>query len=351
MNNLSQIIKEYDAILYKNRNIDKINKEILLFEKNILEFKNNQIALLQKLINYFDKKESNYLRGNIDLNDFYLDLKFNILKNDTEKKSIDKEFSPTSPNSRNKNQYNDNSSSLPTFVKSYEFKPKNKIFISKEKLENSIKNNKTLKEKEEIDNTLYKNERKKFKDKIVNKSSCLFQIQENIKNKNYLEKNILDNDEIDNSQNVNSTLSKPQNIFNDIMPNNIINEINNDINDLNSIVINKNNDSDKDDDENIKHIKFLKRQNNPMKLNKIALFDKSESQNNNKKNDSCESDISSLEDNQKEDDNFEVKNICSRKSVNGFIKNNKLGFIIRDKSRKATKRAKKLGVNAKDFLI
>ena len=48
---------------------------------------------------------------------------------------------------------------------------------------------------------------------------------------------------------------------------------------------------------------------------------------------------------------LKVKKITSRKSVNIFVKNNKLGFIIRDKNRKATKRVKKLGINANDFLI
>ena len=45
------------------------------------------------------------------------------------------------------------------------------------------------------------------------------------------------------------------------------------------------------------------------------------------------------------------KIICSRKSINVFVKNNKLGFMIRDRRRKTTKRTKKLGINANDFLI
>ena len=98
--------------------------------------------------------------------------------------------------------------------------------------------------------------------------------------------------------------------------------------------------------------KLLKRQNNPIKYNKIdTLFEISESRNNdNEKDDSSQNNKSFLENSQK-DDIFEVKKINSRKSVNGFLKNNRLGFIIRDKSRKATKRAKKLGANANDFLI
>ena len=89
-----------------------------------------------------------------------------------------------------------------------------------------------------------------------------------------------------------------------------------------------------------------------MKYNKIdTLFEISESQNNNnEKNDSSQSDKSSLENNKKEDDNFEDKKNYSRKSI-GFVKNNRLGFMIRDRRRKTTKRAKKLGINENDFLI
>ena len=88
-----------------------------------------------------------------------------------------------------------------------------------------------------------------------------------------------------------------------------INEINNDSNGINNIAINKNNNSDENEDEKFEHIKLLNRQNNPMKYNKIdTLFEISESQNNNnEKNDSSQSDKSSLENNKKEDDNFEDK--------------------------------------------
>ena len=353
MNNLSQIIKEYDSILYKKQKSEKKNKELLLFEKNVLEFKNNQIKILQKLVNYFDKKESNYLRGNIDLDDFYLDLKFSFLNDDSKKKDKEKEFPPTPLNNRNKNQYNNISSSLPVLTRNIEINPKNKLFSSKEQLEkNSIKSNETLKEKKEVDNLLFKSERKNIKDKNSNKSSYLFKNQENIQKKNYLGKNVLDNDESDNSQSENSTLSKPQNICHTNIPKNIINEINNDSKGINSIAINKNNNSDEDEDENIEHIKVLNRQNNLMKYNKIdTLFEISELQNNNnEKNDSSQSDKSSLENNKKEDDNFEDKKNYSRKSI-GFVKNNRLGFMIRDRRRKTTKRAKKLGINANDFLI
>jgi hypothetical protein len=272
----------------------------------------------------------------------------------TAKKKIkEKEFPTTPLNNRNKNKYNNISSSLPVLTRNIEINPKNKLFSSKEQLEkNSIKSNETLKEKKEVDNLLFKSEKKNIKDKNSNKSSYLFKNQENIQKKNYLGKNVLDNDESDNSQSENSTLSKPQNVCRTNIPKNIINEINNDSKGINNIAINKNNNSDENEDEKFEHIKLLNRQNNPMKYNKIdTLFEISESQNNNnEKNDSSQSDKSSLENNQKEDYNFEDKKKYSRKSI-GFVKNNKLGFMIRDRRRKTTKRAKKLGINENDFLI
>ena len=353
MNKLSQIIKEYDAILYKKRNIDRINKEILLFEKNILEFKNNLFNLLQKLINYFDKKESNYFRGNIDLKDFYLDLKFNILKNDKKKKTKEIIYPQTSQNSENISHYKEDSSSIPKLDKNYEFKPKNKILNTKLKPEKNIKINKSLNERNEIENSIFKGEKKIFQEKIFNKSFGLSKIQENMNNKNYLNKKIIDKDESDNTESENSNLSKPQNKFHIIKHANIINEINNDSSRINTNSINKNNNSDLKDNEDIEHIKLLKGQNNPTKYSKIAtLFEITESKNNTSKdNDSNQNDTSSLENSKKEDDNIIVKKLNSRKSFNGFVKNNRFGFMIRDKSRKATKRAKKWGMNENDFLI
>ena len=342
MNNFSQIIKEYDIFLYIKQNNDKNNKDLLLFEKKVLEFKNNQIKLLQKLINY--------LRGNIDLNDFYLDLNFNNFRNYINKKDNEKLLSTVLNNeNKNKYKYNDNSASLPVLTKNYEIKPKNELSLLTKKSKNKLKNNKTLEEKEIEDIPLFKNKKVENQGKIFNKNNTLVEIKENIKNKNYLKKNKVDNNESDNSQSENSTLSKPQNKFQTIIPRNTINEKNNDSSNISKVAINKNLISDEDDDENIDHKKLINSKNNLMKNSKIVeLFQISESDNNiSKENDSSK--ISS-ENSKKEDDNLEIKNI-SRKSINRFVKNNKLGFTIRDKSRKATKRAKKMGINANDFLI
>ena len=71
MNNLSQKIKEYDDILYTKyrgeyKNIQN-NRELLVFEKNIIDFKNWQIQYIKKLINYLEERN--------DLKKFFSELK------------------------------------------------------------------------------------------------------------------------------------------------------------------------------------------------------------------------------------------------------------------------------------
>ena len=60
MNDLSQKIKEYDDILYTKYRSDykniKNNRELLVFEKNIIDFKNWQLQYIKKLINYIEDR-------------------------------------------------------------------------------------------------------------------------------------------------------------------------------------------------------------------------------------------------------------------------------------------------------
>ena len=67
---LSQKIKEYDDFLYKKykQSFNKNNNELLLFEKNVMNFKDKQIKFIKKLIEFFDDFEKNFL------NDFYNEL-------------------------------------------------------------------------------------------------------------------------------------------------------------------------------------------------------------------------------------------------------------------------------------
>ena len=76
MNLLSQKIKEYDDVLYKNfrNNSYANNNEISLYEKYVLEFKDKQIIFLKKLINSLDVNEQDFSSGMLQLNEFYKEL-------------------------------------------------------------------------------------------------------------------------------------------------------------------------------------------------------------------------------------------------------------------------------------
>ena len=70
MKKLKNRLLEYDNILYENN-----NNQLLLYEKNIINFKEKQIQLLNKLIDHFDiKGASSFDSGKINLKDFYQEL-------------------------------------------------------------------------------------------------------------------------------------------------------------------------------------------------------------------------------------------------------------------------------------
>ena len=67
----------YDEVLfkkYKNIKDDKVYKGLLLFEKNIIKFKDKQIQFLKNIINYFDVKETSFSSGQLILEDLYQEL-------------------------------------------------------------------------------------------------------------------------------------------------------------------------------------------------------------------------------------------------------------------------------------
>ena len=77
MNNFKNRILEYDDVLYKNfkNRYDKNNKQLVLFEKNILTFKDKQIQHLKRLITFFDKAEASFFSvGKINFGEFYQEL-------------------------------------------------------------------------------------------------------------------------------------------------------------------------------------------------------------------------------------------------------------------------------------
>ena len=75
MKKLSQKIKEYDDILYKQfKNNSKINNELSLYEKAIIDFKDKQIKFMKKLLNFFSN-EKDFIAGLLSLTEFYKELK------------------------------------------------------------------------------------------------------------------------------------------------------------------------------------------------------------------------------------------------------------------------------------
>ena len=109
MNDLKNKILEYDNALYFNYKSkkDKDNNQLLLYERNVINYKDKQIQFLKKLISYFDITEASFFSvGKLNLEEFYQEL-FNYYNN------------------KNKG----------TFIQSYSMKKENKI----------INNNKNIK--------------------------------------------------------------------------------------------------------------------------------------------------------------------------------------------------------------
>ena len=107
MNDLSQKIKEYDDILYKNS-----NNELSLYEKIIIDFKNKQITFFKKLLNFFNNSEKDFISGELSLKDFFIDLKqyynlstINVNNNIFNKKNVNNNNDYNKNN--NKNNFND----------------------------------------------------------------------------------------------------------------------------------------------------------------------------------------------------------------------------------------------------
>jgi hypothetical protein len=77
LEDLKNKILEYDDVLYQNfkNKYDKDNRQLILYENIILKFKDKQIKFLQKLVNYFNKKEATFFSiGKINLEEFYHEL-------------------------------------------------------------------------------------------------------------------------------------------------------------------------------------------------------------------------------------------------------------------------------------
>ena len=176
MNDLSQKIKEYDDILYTKYRSDykniKNNRELLVFEKNIIDFKNCQIQYIKKLINYL--KERNNLK------EFYLELKkinsnkkrFSQNKKE-EQKNLNFITRDNQIESRNKNEI------FPLFINNSDNEPY--LTISKKE---RININENENGKEQIDEKLFLIDEEQRKTKLFERNmNDKIQFQEMKKNK------------------------------------------------------------------------------------------------------------------------------------------------------------------------
>ena len=226
MNDLSQKIKEYDDILYKDYKYksERTNNEISLYEKNIIDFKNSQIKFLKKLLDYFITSEKDFMSGVLPLTDFYIDLKqYNNPKtidinNNFNKKKLNKINNKNNSNDKSKKKLNENSySSNENNIKKLPLLIDNKAKKSKYFL---LHNNNTI-HSDDINesNSDFEDEQKLLKDKILNseskdkKSKNIISNYKDILNKDKINKVKKDNN-INIISNTNQNLKNKKNIFN-----------------------------------------------------------------------------------------------------------------------------------------
>ena len=398
MKNLSQKIKEYDDVLYKNyKNNYNYNKsELIIFEKNIINFKDKQIKYLKKLINFFEPIEKNdFSSQNITLDldelynhlnsynnkDYYIQIQNNNINNNynsynniTEIGINKKEKKMLSP--IKEKSYANSNKELPLIVNN-KIKKDNKLYFSEKRNNNNNKD-------EKKDKSLFFLQNRNNKLKLKNDSNTnenLYQsidIKEQInkendkkkinENKNSEKKNSIGNTtKANTNQSENSNSSKLSNrISNIIIPKKI-----------NITENNNNNNQNKKSSRNKKRFDLFKRVNTIQNINynknKVStLFEISESfkkENKESESDRYKNNISeskssddkdSNEINKKEEEYFNdnedikklKKNLNEKKSINySLIKNSKIGYLIKAKNRKVNQRIKKLGSNPNDFLI
>ena len=400
MKNLSQKIKEYDDVLYKNYKNNYNKSELIIFEKNIVSFKDKQIKYLKKLINFFEPIEKNdFSSQNITLDldelynhlnsynnkDYYIQIQNNNINNNynsynniTEIGINKKEKKMLSP--IKEKSYANSNKELPLIVNN-KIKKDNKLYYSEKRNNNNNKD-------EKKDKSLFFLQNRNNKLKLKNDSNTnqnLYQsldIQEQInkendkkkinENKNSEKKNSIGNttkantNQSENSNSISSKLSNRNS--NIIIPKKInITENNN----------NNNNNQNKKSSRNKKRFDLFKRVNTIQNINynknKVStLFEISESfkkENKESESDRYKNNISeskssddkdSNEINKKEEEYFNdnedikklKKNLNEKKSINySLIKNSKIGYLIKAKNRKVDQRIKKLGTNPNDFLI
>ena len=392
MKDLSEKIKEFDDILYAkyksdNKNMQN-NRELLVFEKNIIDFKNWQIQYIRKLINYLEDRN--------DLKEFYLELKTSSnIKNRfrrNEKMEQSKLYSITQENaveSQNKDDI------FPLLSNNSDSKP----YLTINKKE-KINRNENVNEKEQIDDKpilIYEKQERNINDKLnfqemkKNKSldkekTNIFKNKDQVRNKDIIKTKSTPNqmsviESQKNKKNINILKyldnDNENNLIKNRIDNNEINEeneenykFNNSIN--NRSIYNKNNkntinteETDINNDNNYYKNFSL---NDHIKFERLNLLTESINYDNKKLYSSLDinepnhiknkSNISSLVDRSLENEsgNIEKKDkILNREKILDLGNKEEKSVINRYKQksrlRKLNKRNKKLGRNEMDFLI
>ena len=372
MKNLGNKILEYDDALYKKfkTSFNKNNSQLLLYEKNIINFKDKQIQFFQKLINYFDNVETAFSKYKINLEEFYSELSnYSNNKNSNSfvlNESTKKEKKIVISKNRKFSEYSDKKLPNISIIKSAE----DNLHLNNKISESSDYSDEILKEKIDtiLDNKKPKNINKEKKKPNISKSSKinLAKINEYKEFKEFKENNT---PKKKTEYKSNKNLTKEKDIIININEENVKNSQNNfkkiennkiNINNINNNKINNNNAINNNINNNNKSYKSLmiKSQESEERFemenldkNKInVLFEISESKHENTGNNSH----SSNSKNNSSNNSKEKKKLArfKRKGTLNFnqMKNQYFNFQ-QTKDKKATHRLKKLGTNVFDFII
>ena len=331
MKELKNKILEYDNILFKNykKGLDEDNNKLLLYEKNIINYKDKQIKFFKTLINYFNTKETSFFSlGQINLEEFYLELSNYNNQSFTNKNTIIKEKN-LKKNNLKLTTFKENRLPKIEITRNIEDNLYNIDKIS----EDSIYSDEIIKEK--IDKYL---SNKKPKNIIINSNKSPRNNTEQNERTINIFKNEISLEEIKKNSKVNklilnNTISK--NKENNKKSKTIENKNNINLSSSKSISLNKDN-------------KDLTESFDKNKIN--VLFDTQKKEETESEDDSNNDDGNNNR--QKNLEKLEY-NLRERKKTLNYIhfKKTKIGYDLKINDRKKTHRLKKLGNNISDFII
>ena len=341
LRDLKYKILEYDNILYNNyKNKYNDNNKLLLFEKNVINFKDRQIQYLKKLVNYFDKTGTSLIsEDKINLEEFYQEL------------------------SCYNNKKNKNSS---TFTQNYSMKKEKNIFNNNNNLKtmtfNEVKISTALNIKNKEDNIPKKNKQSKDSfdndnDKIIEEKREEILLNNKQKKEKfrpiYLKKSLTNK----NLKNLNDIINEKPTVKkeNGKKVNHVISESDGDSNEENTKNEKINEKRNYAQIQSSKSITDNRKFKSGFDKNKIgALFEIYENKQENGEIES-ESDDDSNVDNvkyqKKRKKEVIERNLKERKKTMIIPNKTRIGYKFKLSDKKTTIRLKKLGNSFSDFLI